>query len=65
MLYSHPETVVSVILVAVLPALVGATGVDCAALITVAVGDEVTLPLQLADVTSTVIVLLISACANV
>ena len=44
---------------------VGAAGAACEALVTVAVGKELTLPLQLAAVTVTVMVLLISACTKV
>ena len=53
-------------LVVVLLAKVGIVGtVVCAAFVTLAVGDEVTLPLQLAAVTTTDIVFPMSACTNV
>jgi hypothetical protein len=65
MLYSQPETVFSVMLVEVWLAIVGAAGAVCVALVTVAVAAEVTLPVQFAAVTVTVMVLPMSACANV
>ena len=53
------------ILVAVLLANVGAlVGAVCVALVTVVVADEVTLPLQLAAVTVTVMVVPMSACTK-
>lgn len=61
LLYSHPEMAVSVMLVAVLPDEVGAEGAVCVALVTDAVFPEVTLPVQLAAVTTTLITLPISA----
>ena len=56
-LYSHPVTVLSVMLFVVTDNNVGAAGAVCAALVTAAVAGEVTLPLQLAADTSTVMVL--------
>jgi hypothetical protein len=64
-LYSHPETVVSVILLGVLLAMVGAAGAVCVALVTATVAGEVTLPLQLAAETTTVMVLPMSAATKV
>ena len=65
LLYSQPAMALSVMLVDVLLAIVGAAGAVCAALATAVVGVEVTLPVQLAAVTVTVIVFPISACAKV
>ena len=55
MLYSQPETVLSVMFVAVEDANVGAAGAVCGAFVTVAVLGEVTLPLQFAAATTTLI----------
>jgi hypothetical protein len=63
-LYSALLTVVSVMLLAVLLAIVGAAGVVCAAFATAAVADEVTLPVQLLADTTTLIVAPTSAAAN-
>ncbi len=52
-------------LVAVLLAIVGAAGAACVALATAAVAGDVILPVQFADVTETLIVLSMSAAANV
>ena len=65
MLYSQPETVFSVMLVAVLDNNVGVAGVVWVAFVTVAELAEATSPVQLAAVTITVIVLLISAATKV
>ena len=54
--YSALFTVVSVMLVEVALAIVGAAGVFCAAFSTVAVADDVTLPVKLPAVTTTVMV---------
>ena len=51
--YSAPLTVLSVMLVCVLLAIVGAAGVVCAAFATAAVADDVTLPVKLLAVTTT------------
>jgi len=53
-LYSQPETVFSVMLVTVCDNLVGAAGAVWVAFVTVAVGGELTSPVQLAAVTVTV-----------
>jgi len=63
--YSAPLTSVSVMLVVVLLAIVGAAGVVCAALATAAVADDVTLPVQLLADTTTEIDEPTSAAANV
>ena len=63
--YSALFTVVSVMLFVVLLAIVGAAGAFCAALATVAVAADVTLPVQLLAVTLTFTVLPTSAAANV
>ena len=63
--YSAPLTSVSVMLVVVLLAIVGAAGVFCAAFATAAVADDVTLPVKLVAATTTVIVCVMSACTNV
>ena len=55
MLYSQPETVLRVMLVAVDDANVGAAGAVCGAFVTVDVLAEVTLPLQFVAVTTTLI----------
>ena len=56
---------VRVILVAVLLAKVGAlVGAVCVALVTVVVADDVTLPLQFAAVTVTVMVVPMSVCTK-
>ena len=52
-------------LVAVLLAIVGAVGAVCVALVTVAVGADVTEPVQLAAETVTVIVLPMSSTVRV
>ena len=63
--YSQPEMRLSVILVVVLDAKVGTEGAAWMALVTVAVGLEVTLPSQLAAVISTEIELAISSSTKV
>ena len=63
--YSAPATVVSVMLVCVLLAIVGAEGVVCEALATAAVADEVTLPVRLPAVTTTEMVCPTSPATNV
>ena len=62
--YSAPLTMVSVILVVVLLAIVGAAGVVCAALATADVAEDVTLPVQFEADTLTVMVAPTSAAAN-
>ena len=62
--YSHPVMVLSVMLVAVLDAIVGAEGAAWVALATVAVAGDVTLPEQLAAFTTTLIGLLTSAATS-
>ena len=62
--YSAPLTVVSVMLVVVLLAIVGAAGAVCAAFATAAVADEVTEPVQLVADTTTEMVLAMSAATN-
>ena len=64
-MYSQPLTVVSVMVVDVLSANVGAAGAVCCALVTVAEPAEVTLPVQLAAVTVTVMVAPMSSATNV
>ena len=64
MLYSQPDTMLRVILVAVLLFSVGLSGAVCVALETTAVVLEDTLPVQLAAVTVTLIVWLMSASAK-
>ena len=54
-LYSQPSTMVSVMLVDVLPSLAGAAGASWVAFTTADVPDEVTLPLQFAAVITTLI----------
>ena len=54
-LYWQSETAVSVILVGVLLSIVGADGAVCSAFLTAAVLGDVTLPVQFADVTTTLI----------
>ena len=63
--YSQPDTELRVIVVAVLSARVGGGGVVCVAFVTVAVGFDVTSPVQLAAVTVTVVVLPMSSCTSV
>ena len=63
--YSAPLTSVSVMLVAVLLAIVGASGAVCAAFATAAVAADVTLPVKLPADTLTVMVCPTSAAANV
>jgi len=63
--YSAPLTSVSVMLVVVLLAIVGAAGVVCAALATAAVADDVTLPVKLPADTTTEIDAPTSAATNV
>ena len=63
--YSHPVMVLRVMLVDVREFIAGAAGANGVALITVEVAPEVMLPLQLAAVTITVMVLPISAATKV
>ena len=63
--YSQPVMVLRIIFVAVLDDSVGASGAVCGALVTVVVAAEVTLPVQLAAVTVTVIVAPMSSCTKV
>lgn len=64
--YCAPAIELNVMLVAVLLAIVGAVGADGpSAFVTAEVGTDVTLPLQLAAVTVTVIIAPISACNKV
>ena len=63
--YSAPLTSVSVMLVVVLLAIVGAAGVVCAALATADVAEDVTLPVQFEADTLTVMVAPTSATAKV
>ena len=63
--YSQPEILFNVTLVEVLLAKVGAAGAVCVALATTAVAAEVTVPLQFAADTITVITLSISAATKV
>ena len=63
--YSQPVMVLRVMFVAVLDNKVGAAGAVGVALLTVAVGSEATLPVQLAAVTVTVMVAAMSAWTKV